>query len=152
MLEVIKCPIQVSFDRTSIGKKWTLTILRDLIFGMKRFMDFLKTNPGLSGKVLSARLREMEIDKLVKKEVYSTTPVLIEYHLTQKGAAMNKILYELSMFGAKYYPEEVFGESNVSNEAAIDIFGSAFKLQDDAIAFNKAPIIRPLKTIDLISD
>lgn len=115
-------------------------------------MDFLKTNPGLSGKVLSSRLRGMEIDKLVKKEVYNTTPVLIEYHLTQNGAAMNKILYELSMFGAKYYPEEVFGKSNVPNEAAIDIFGSAFKLQDDAIAFNKTPLIQPLKTIDFISD
>lgn len=152
LLRPIKCPIQVSFYRTSIGKKWTLAILRDLIFGTKRFKNFLDTNPGLSGKVLSERLKEMEADNLVKKVIFNSTPILIEYHITQKGADMNKILYELSMYGAKYYPQEVFGEETVPDKTAIEIFGSAFKLEESLIIFNKAPEVQQLEAISLMAD
>jgi DNA-binding HxlR family transcriptional regulator len=75
---------------------------------MKQFSNFLKTNPELSAKVLSQRLKEMQSEGLITKKVIETTPITVEYELTSKGAALNKILYELSMYGAKYYTENIF--------------------------------------------
>ncbi|MHA2252623.1 MAG: winged helix-turn-helix transcriptional regulator [Candidatus Kariarchaeaceae archaeon] len=141
MVQVKKCPIEVAFYRTSIGKKWTLTIIRDLIFGKTRFTDFLKTNPSLSSKVLAERLKELEGDGIIKKRELKGSPLITEYYLTEKGVALNKILYELSIFGSKYYPEEVFAEDSVPSEDAIEIFGYGFKIPEDQIAFNKSPLV-----------
>jgi len=81
-----------------ISKKWTLNIIRDLFCGKKQFNEFLKSNPKLSSKVLSDKLRQLEQDELIEKIIVSKTPLSIEYHLTSKGSNLNKILYELSGF------------------------------------------------------
>ncbi|MHA2099681.1 MAG: winged helix-turn-helix transcriptional regulator [Candidatus Kariarchaeaceae archaeon] len=151
MTELQRCPIQVAFYKTSLHKKWTLTIIRDLLLGMKQFSNFLKTNPELSAKVLSQRLKEMQSEGLITKKVIETTPITVEYELTSKGAALNKILYELSMYGAKYYTEDVFGESNIVTEDAINIFGGGFKLPDDELDFYKSPKVMKENIIDVSS-
>ena len=74
------CPIGITLN--FIGKKWTIHILRDLFLGRKRFSDFLKTNPQLSTKTLSIRLKELENNGIIEKQIISKTPVLIEYNLT----------------------------------------------------------------------
>lgn len=151
MTEIQRCPIQIAFYKTSLHKKWTLTIIRDLLLGEKQFSSFLRTNPDLSAKVLSQRLKEMQTEGMITKKVTGTTPITVEYELTSKGAALNKILYELSMFGAKYYTEEVFGESNVGAEDAINIFGGGFKLPDDELDFYKSPTVMKENIIDVPS-
>lgn len=141
LLQVRKCPIEVAFYRTSIGKKWTLTIIRDLIFGSTKFSDFLKTNPELSSKVLAERLKELEGDGIIEKRTFPTTPVTIEYHLTEKGVELNKVLYELSMFGAKYYPDEVLGEGFTYAEA-VKVFGTSFLLDKGTLDFYSTPNVK----------
>ena len=91
------CPIETTLGY--IGKRWSLMIIRDLFFGGKRFKDFLKANPELSAKVLSGRLKELEKNEIIQKEIVNTTPLLIEYSLTVKGKNLNKVLYEIAMFG-----------------------------------------------------
>ena len=149
MSKIQQCPIQVAFYKTSLHKKWTLTIIRDLLLGEKQFSSFLRTNPELSAKVLSQRLKEMQNEKLIIKKVIETTPIKVEYKLTPKGAALNKILYELSIYGAKYYTEDVFGESNVRTEEAIDIFGGGFKIPDNELDFYKSPAVIKDSIIDI---
>ena len=149
MVKIQTCPIQIAFYKTSLHKKWTLTVIRDLLLGVKHFSGFLETNPELSAKVLSQRLKEMEAEKIVLKKVYNTTPVTVEYELTPKGKALNKILYELSMYGAKYYTEDVFGESNVATQEAISIFGGGFMLPDDELDFYKSPTVSKDNIIDV---
>src|SRR3989338_8014748 len=90
------CPMETCMSH--IGKKWSVNILRDLFNGKKRFKDFMDSNKDISTKMLSARLRELEKDKFIEKRVVSTTPLIAEYHLTEKGRALNRILYELSVF------------------------------------------------------
>ena len=90
-----------------IGKKWSVNILRDLFNGKKRFKDFMDSNKDISTKMLSARLRELEKDKFIEKRVVSTTPLIAEYHLTEKGRALNRILYELSVFSMAYCCDEL---------------------------------------------
>lgn len=89
-----------------ISKKWTLNIIRDMFCGSTHFNDFLKINPKLSSKVLSEKLRQMEQDELIEKVIVSKTPLTIEYHLTNKGRNLNKLLYEISGFAYKECVDE----------------------------------------------
>ena len=100
------CPIEIALNY--LGKKWTIQIIRDLFKGKKRFSDFLESNPQISTKMLSLRLKELQNSDLIKKTVASTTPVAIEYSLTQKGKALNRILFELAEFSLINYPNEVY--------------------------------------------
>ena len=124
MTQVKACPIEVAFNKTCLQKKWTMTIIRDLFLGEKYFSRFMVTNPGLSAKVLSQRLQEMENEELITKVVVSTTPLKAEYKLATKGLSLNKILYEIAMFGSKFYTKQVFGEDVLDPIKAIDIYGN----------------------------
>lgn len=101
-----KCPIDVAMSY--LGKKWTMQIIRDLFKGKKRFSEFLGANPQISTKMLSLRLKELKKSGLIEKKIYSTTPVLIEYSLTHKGEALNKVLFQLAEYSLKNYPNEVY--------------------------------------------
>lgn len=71
-----------------IGRRWTGAILRALLSGVCRFCDLTATIPGLSDRMLSERLKELEAEGIVERRVYPETPVRIEYHLTEKGRAL----------------------------------------------------------------
>ena len=101
-----KCPLEVSVDM--IGGKWTLQILRDLFMGRSRFSDFLEFNSGLSGKVLSTRLRELQENGLVEKRVVSVTPLRLKYGLSEKGVALGDVLYQVALFSMRYNAPDVY--------------------------------------------
>jgi DNA-binding HxlR family transcriptional regulator len=100
------CPIECTLD--SIGRKWTINIIRDLFLGRKRFSEFLKHNPQLSGKVLSTRLKELQACGLVEKSVVETTPLLIEYSLTDKGRSLGEVMYQMAVFSMRHHSDEVY--------------------------------------------
>ncbi|KGK97687.1 hypothetical protein LI82_07845 [Methanococcoides methylutens] len=89
-----------------ISKKWALNIIRDMFCGSTHFNDFLKNNPKISSKVLSDKLRQLEKDELIEKVITSKTPLNIEYHLTDKGRNLNRVLFELSEFAYKECVDE----------------------------------------------
>lgn len=101
------CPV---FNTLSIiGKKFTLLLLRNMIFlKQKRFNEFLNSIEEINPKTLSIRLKELEKDGLIKREVFNETPVRIEYYLTEKGEALQPILEQMSLFSMKFYCEMVF--------------------------------------------
>ena len=83
-------------------RRWTMFILKDMFLGAKRFNDFLKMNPHISGKVLSDQLKNLEKYGFIEKIIVSKTPLRAEYILTEKGRGMNKMLYELMAFAGDY--------------------------------------------------
>ncbi|MFX1288575.1 MAG: winged helix-turn-helix transcriptional regulator, partial [Promethearchaeota archaeon] len=97
-----------------IGKKWSIHIIRDLFKGKSRFTEFLESNPHLSTKMLSLRLKELQKTDIIKKTVKSTTPVVIEYSLTDKGKNLNRILFQLAEFSIKNYPNKVYNKQSKS--------------------------------------
>lgn len=99
------CPIDKTLEY--IGKKWVLIIIRDLFLGKKRFNEFLEANPQLSNKVLSQKLKELEGHGLIEKRIISKTPIVAEYYLTKRGTALNKILFEIAMYGVTNLKEEI---------------------------------------------
>ena len=92
-----------------IGKKFTLLLLRNMIFlKQKRFNEFLNSIEEINPKTLSIRLKELEKDRLIKRQVFNETPVRIEYYLTEKGKALQPILEQMALFSMKYCCEQVF--------------------------------------------
>lgn len=84
----------------SLGKKWTLLLLRDMAFlHLSRFTEFLSNNPGLSPRVLSRRLKEMQREQLV---VRSGTRKRVAYALTPRGEDAVYILLAFLQYGLKH--------------------------------------------------
>jgi DNA-binding HxlR family transcriptional regulator len=79
-----------------IGRRWTGAILRSLYAGQCRFSDIAHGVPGLSDRLLSERLKELEHEGIVIRTVFPETPVRIEYRLTAKGRALGTVLEAVS--------------------------------------------------------
>ncbi|MDQ0229127.1 winged helix-turn-helix transcriptional regulator [Metabacillus malikii] len=74
-----------------LSQRWTALVIYQLLLGTQRFNE-IQSAIGISGKVLSERLKDLETQGLVKREVIPATPVIIEYSLTEKGQSMQPIL------------------------------------------------------------
>ena len=104
-----KCPIELVVRL--IKNKWVVQILRDLFFGKSRFSEFKNDKPSLSNKVLSNCLKSMEKDGLIQR-ISDRYERDVEYILTKKGQALNKIVYELAMFSIN----EDIGDTKFNDE------------------------------------
>ncbi|GAA0292764.1 DNA-binding HxlR family transcriptional regulator [Gracilibacillus halotolerans] len=80
-----------------LNKRWTGLIIFELLDGAKRF-SAIESAIGISGRVLSERLKDLEKQGIVKREVYNETPVRIEYHLTDKGYALEPVLNSIQQW------------------------------------------------------
>ena len=85
-----------------IGDKWKVLILRDLMGGPKRFGELKKSVSGISQKVLTSNLRDMEENGLVSREVFPEVPPRVEYTLTELGLSMKPILDSMAEWGTEY--------------------------------------------------
>jgi DNA-binding HxlR family transcriptional regulator len=79
-----------------IGRKWTGAILSSLQLGRTRFTEIAAMVPGLSDRLLSERLKELEAEGIVQRIVTPETPVKIEYRLTEKGEALGEVTAAIS--------------------------------------------------------
>lgn len=75
-----------------LGKRWTGLILDSLLDGSRRFCELTATVEGLSDRVLSDRLRELESEGIVERIVYPHIPVRVEYRLTEKGRDLKPVV------------------------------------------------------------
>jgi DNA-binding HxlR family transcriptional regulator len=75
-----------------IGRRWSGAILQVMRAGPTRFNDLAAAIPGLSDRMLSERLKELEAEQIVERRVIPVTPVRVEYHLTPKGEALGDVL------------------------------------------------------------
>jgi DNA-binding HxlR family transcriptional regulator len=101
------CPIRSSLG--VLGRAWTLLVLRDVSFFRKvRFSDILHNNPGLSARLLSVRLKELQKEGLIDRMVNPDDHREVWYNITQKGLDAVPILAAFIQFGAKHRAKEVF--------------------------------------------
>ena len=110
----IDCPVDKVVS--IFNKKWTIQIIRDMFFGKKRFKDFQEDKPGLSNKVLSNCLKDLEDNGIIRKEIINKSPNTTEYYLTEKGKDLNKIIYEMAMFALDKGGYAEYDDENVKNE------------------------------------
>lgn len=95
------CPVARTLDL--IGERWTLLLLRDLLLhGPRRFQDFQTSLPGVAPNTLSARLKAMEDNKLVRRVLYNERPPRLEYVLTDKGKSLGPVVKAMRDWGNKH--------------------------------------------------
>jgi len=85
-----------------LSGKWKLPILIALRFGNKRFGQMTKEIPKITEKMLSKELRELEANLLVKRTVFDSIPVVIEYSLTKYGSSLDTVIDELATWGKEH--------------------------------------------------
>ena len=94
----LDCPVAQTLD--VIGERWTIMLLRDLFLqGPRRYQDVQESFPSISPNTLSDRLKKLEQEGIVAREVYQTTPVRTNYVLTDKGKSLGPILREIRKWG-----------------------------------------------------
>lgn len=107
-LVIKKCPVELAMSM--INKKWVIQLIRDMFFGKSHFNEFKEDKPNLSNKVLSNCLKDMESNGLINRNVVDDSEIV--YELTDKGLALNKVIFELVRFSLNtdlnniYYDEE----------------------------------------------
>ena len=85
-----------------IGARWTGAIVRAMLSDVCRFSELSETIPGLSDRMLSERLKELEAEGIVVREVTPTTPVRVEYHLTDKGRGLAAVFESVSAWATDW--------------------------------------------------
>ena len=98
--ELPACPVETTL--TMISDKWKVLILRDLLTGTKRFGELKKSLTGVSQKVLTSQLREMEENGRVERKAYPEVPPRVEYSLTPLGRSLQPIMDAMRVWGEQY--------------------------------------------------
>lgn len=104
-VEFETCPVQASLG--ILGRKWAFLVLRDIeLLGKRRFNEILEATPGMSRRVLSMRLKELEGADYIR--VLQKGRNHTAWDLTEKGRDVLPILMMLVRFGSKWHSDEVF--------------------------------------------
>jgi len=88
-----------------LSQRWTALVIYQLLLGPQRFNE-IQSSIGISGKVLSDRLKDLEHQGVVKREVIPESPVIIEYSLTEKGHSMEPILRTIEKWSQSWVNSE----------------------------------------------
>lgn len=82
-----------------LNGKWKLPIIISLSFGTKRFRQIAKEVEGITDKMLSKELKELEMNHIVKRQVYDAFPPVVEYTITEYGKSLDNVIAELVKWG-----------------------------------------------------
>jgi DNA-binding HxlR family transcriptional regulator len=93
-------PVRDALD--ILSGKWKLPILISLSFGNKRFKQMSTEIPNITDKMLSKELRDLETNQLIKRTVYDSVPVIVEYSMTSYGESLEKVIEELRNWGTQH--------------------------------------------------
>ncbi len=96
------CPIATALDL--VGDKWSLVVVRDLMRGLGKYQEFLRSPEGIPTNILADRLKSLEGQGIVRRRRYQARPIRHEYVLTRKGAELLPVLQQLVIWTRKYVP------------------------------------------------
>jgi DNA-binding HxlR family transcriptional regulator len=94
------CPVQTAVD--IIGGKWKILLIYHLLSGTKRFGELRRLIPGITQKMLTQQLRELEDEAIVHRRVYPQVPPKVEYSLTALGRSLDPVFTLLCAWGQGY--------------------------------------------------
>ncbi|MBI5370783.1 MAG: helix-turn-helix transcriptional regulator [Sphingobacteriales bacterium] len=100
--ECIRMMLPVKDALDVLSGKWKLPVIISLSFGNKRFSQIAREIPHITDRMLSKELKDLEMNELVKRTVYDTIPVIVEYSLTAYGKSLKKVIDELQRWGLQH--------------------------------------------------
>jgi DNA-binding HxlR family transcriptional regulator len=95
----VRCPAEVTL--AVIGGRWKVLILYQLFQGVKRFSELQRALKGITQKMLTQQLREMERDGIVQRTVYPQVPPKVEYRLTPLGETLKPVVGAMCRWGVR---------------------------------------------------
>jgi DNA-binding HxlR family transcriptional regulator len=113
--ELKSCPIETTFK--IIGKKWAILIIREMLRGTTQFNRFLQNIEGITPKVLTERLRELQKFGIVRRRIVSEYPIRVEYEMTDLGKEFEPVLLAAASFSMRNMPKIVFKDGKPRNPA-----------------------------------
>lgn len=96
----LTCAVESTLE--VIGGRWKVLILRELLQGVRRFNELHRSLHGITQKMLTQQLRELEEDGIIHREVYLQVPPKVEYSLTETGKTLKPVLDAMHDWGIKY--------------------------------------------------
>ncbi|MBD2164635.1 helix-turn-helix transcriptional regulator [Calothrix membranacea FACHB-236] len=96
----LTCEVELTLE--VIGGRWKVLIIRELMSGVKRFGELQRALHGITQKMLTQQLREMEEDGIIHREVYPQIPPKVEYSLTALGESLQPILNAMHEWAVKH--------------------------------------------------
>jgi len=100
-MDQVNCPVKLTAD--IIGGKWKPSILFYLEGGTLRFGELQRLIPGMTKKMLTQHLRDLERDEIVHRKIYAEVPPKVEYSLTRHGQSLKPILKLMSAWGTRHW-------------------------------------------------
>ena len=97
-----KCIMLVKDSLEVLNGRWKLPILVSLKFSNKRFKQISRDLNGITDKILSKELKELEMNQLVKRTVYDTFPPTVNYALTEHGHSLDSVIFALKVWGGTH--------------------------------------------------
>src|SRR5256885_12943843 len=94
------CPIARALD--FVGERWTLLVVRELLFGPKRYTDLLAGLPGINANVLSTRLKDLQAAELVERTTMPPPAASTVYQLTELGRGLEPAVVGLAQWGLNF--------------------------------------------------
>jgi DNA-binding HxlR family transcriptional regulator len=96
----LKCPAELTLD--VIEGRWKVLILWQLFQGARRFSELFRALDGITQKMLTQQLRELEKDGIVHRKVYPQIPPKVEYSLTSLGESLRPVVDAMCEWGLKH--------------------------------------------------
>jgi DNA-binding HxlR family transcriptional regulator len=90
-----------------VGDRWTLLVIRDLLLGKSRYVDFQASPEHIPTNILADRLKRLEREGLLQRTAYSERPPRFAYHLTDRGRALARAVEALAVWGLEQFPGTV---------------------------------------------
>src|SRR5918992_4607364 len=123
-------PCGIARALNAVGERWALLVVRELVFGPKRYSDLHRGLPQMSQNVLAQRLRELEADGLVRRRRLGPPAPVAVYELTERGQELEPVLRALAHWGSRApLPED--GAAELSVDALLFALRATF---DPALA------------------
>ena len=82
--------------------KWKMPIIASLLYGKKRFKELEREIPHITPRMLSKELKELELNGILRRTVFDTIPVTVEYELTRSGKSLNDVLDPMIKWGLEH--------------------------------------------------
>ena len=98
-----RCPVSCILE--IIGDKWTLLVVRDLLFDNHMFKDLQSSPEKIPTNILSDRLKRLEASGIVRRELYQERPKRYAYYLTEKGKDLGPIMQSMMVWSNKHIPD-----------------------------------------------
>ncbi len=116
MEEKSVCPVGATLE--AIGGKWKPEIVFHLLGGTRRFGELRRLLPGVTQRMLTKHLRELERDGIVHREVYREVPPRVEYSVTEFGRTLAPVLEAMREWGERYGERHAGGAGEAGDEGA----------------------------------